>query len=61
LRRAALLPALAELCQLAGWVLDDAGRPEQAARYYVAGARAGDTAGERGIAANLLSNLSYGP
>lgn len=57
--RSRLLAALAELCQLAGWVLDDAGRPEQAARYYVAGARAADVARERGIAANLLSTLSY--
>jgi transcriptional regulator with XRE-family HTH domain len=57
--RAALLAALAELCQLAGWVLDDAGEPDRAAQYYLSGARAAEAAGERGIAANLLSTLSY--
>jgi soluble cytochrome b562 len=30
--RSALLVALAELCQLTGWVLDDAGRHDQAVR-----------------------------
>jgi transcriptional regulator with XRE-family HTH domain len=57
--RAALLAALAELCQLTGWVLDDAGQHEQAIRYYVTGVRAAEEAGDRSLAANLLSTLSY--
>jgi hypothetical protein len=57
--RAALLAALAELCQLTGWVLDDAGRHEQAIRYYVTGVHAAEEAGDRSLAANLLSTMSY--
>jgi hypothetical protein len=57
--RSALLAALAELCQLAGWVLDDAGRHEDAIRYYLAGERAAESAGDAGLAANLMSTLSY--
>jgi tetratricopeptide (TPR) repeat protein len=57
--RAALLAALAELCQLAGWVLDDAGRHEHAIPYYVVGARAAECAEDRPLAADLLSTLSY--
>ncbi len=54
-----LLGSLAELCQLAGWVLDDAGRHAAATRYYLAGVHAAQTAGNRTLAANLLSTLSY--
>jgi transcriptional regulator with XRE-family HTH domain len=57
--RSALLAALAELCQVAGWVLDDAGKHDTAARYYVAGAQAAEAGGHPGPAANLLSTLSY--
>jgi hypothetical protein len=57
--RATLLAALAELCQLAGWVLDDAGRHEHAIPYYVVGARAAECAGDVPLAADLLSTLSY--
>jgi tetratricopeptide (TPR) repeat protein len=57
--RSALLIALAELCQLAGWVLDDAGRHAQAIRYYLAGARAAESTGDLALAADLLSTLSY--
>lgn len=57
--RSALLVALAELCQLAGWVLDDAGRHDQATRYFLAGVQAGQEAGDPSLAANLLSTLSY--
>lgn len=57
--RAELLGVLAELCQLAGWVLDDAGRHAEATRYYLTGARAADAAGEPALAATLLSTLSY--
>jgi tetratricopeptide (TPR) repeat protein len=55
----ALLVALAELCQLAGWVLDDAGHHDQAIRYYVVGERAAESAGDLALAADLLSTLSY--
>jgi tetratricopeptide (TPR) repeat protein/transcriptional regulator with XRE-family HTH domain len=57
--RSALLVALAELCQLAGWVLDDAGHHDQAIRYYVVGERAAESAGDLALAAELLSTLSY--
>jgi transcriptional regulator with XRE-family HTH domain len=57
--RSALLVALAELCQLTGWVLDDAGRHDQAVRYYVVGERAAEAAGDLALAAELLSTLSY--
>lgn len=56
---AALLRAIAELCQVTGWVLDDAGRHERAIRYFLAGARAAEEAGDLSLAANLLSTLSY--
>jgi len=54
-----LLGCLAELCQLAGWVLDDAGRHDEATRYYLAGVRAAQAARAPTLAANLLSTLSY--
>ncbi|WP_267594207.1 hypothetical protein [Carbonactinospora thermoautotrophica] len=54
-----LLTATGELCQLAGWVLDDAGHHERAARYYLAGMHAAQAAGNAPLAANLLSTLSY--
>ncbi|MGH3935900.1 MAG: helix-turn-helix domain-containing protein [Pseudonocardiaceae bacterium] len=55
----ALLSAIAELCQLAGWVLVDAGAPQRAARYLALGVRAAHAAGDRPTAANLVSTLSY--
>lgn len=55
----ALLGALAELCQLAGWVVADAGAPDDAERYHRAGVRAAHAAGDRASAANLVSTLSY--
>jgi transcriptional regulator with XRE-family HTH domain len=54
-----LLTVVGELCQLAGWVLDDAGQHDQAARYYLAGMHAAQAAGNTPLAANLLSTLSY--
>jgi len=54
-----LLTAVGDLCQLAGWVLDDARRHQQAARYYIAGWHAAQAAGNTPLAANLLSTLSY--
>ncbi len=55
----ALLNAVAELCQLAGWVTVDAGAPQRAARYLALGVHAAHAAGDRPTAANLVSTLSY--
>jgi ATP/maltotriose-dependent transcriptional regulator MalT len=54
-----LLNAVAELCQLVGWVTVDAGAPERAAHYLVLGVHAAHAAGDRSTAANLVSTLSY--
>ncbi|MGH3548957.1 MAG: helix-turn-helix domain-containing protein, partial [Pseudonocardiaceae bacterium] len=48
----ALLSAVAELCQLAGWVTVDAGAPERAARHLALGVHAAHAAGDRPTAAN---------
>ena len=55
----ALLGAVAELCQLAGWVLADAAAPDAAARYHLLGVHAAHAAGDRSTAANLVSTLAY--
>lgn len=55
----ALLSAVAELCQLAGWVTVDAGAPERAARHLALGVHAAQAAGDRPTAANLVSTLAY--
>lgn len=55
----ALLSAIAELCQLAGWVTVDAGAPQRAARHLALGVHAAHAAGDRSTAANLVSTLSY--
>jgi transcriptional regulator with XRE-family HTH domain len=55
----ALLGAVAELCQLAGWVTVDAGLPERAARHLALGVHAAHAAGDRPTAANLVSTLAY--
>ncbi len=55
----ALLGAVAELCQLAGWVTVDAGAPQRAARHLALGVHAAHAAGDRPTAANLVSTLSY--
>jgi transcriptional regulator with XRE-family HTH domain len=55
----ALLSAVAELCQLAGWVTVDAGAPQRAARHLALGVHAAHAAGDRSTAANLVSTLSY--
>ncbi|MGH3873279.1 MAG: helix-turn-helix domain-containing protein [Pseudonocardiaceae bacterium] len=55
----ALLSAVAELCQLAGWVTVDARAPQRAARYLALGVHAAHAAGDRPTAANLISTLSY--
>jgi len=54
-----LLMAVADLCQLAGFVAADAGRYDDARRLYIAGVRAGHAAGDRANAANNLSSLAY--
>ncbi|MBB5826485.1 helix-turn-helix domain-containing protein [Micromonospora carbonacea] len=54
-----LLAAAADLCQLAGFVAEDAGRTADARRYYLAGMRAAHAAGDTASAANCLSTLSY--
>ena len=54
-----LLRALAELCQLAGWVSSDAGRYAEARRIFLVGVRAGHAAGDWPGAANNLSSLAY--
>lgn len=54
-----LLACVADLCQLAGWVLADAGHSAQARRVYLAGVRAGHAAGNACAAANNLSSLAY--
>jgi hypothetical protein len=55
----ALLNAVAELCQLAGWVTVDAGAPQRAARHLALGVHAAHSAGDRPTAANLVSTLAY--
>jgi hypothetical protein len=55
----ALLSAVAELCQLAGWVTVDAGAPQRAARHLAVGVHTAHAAGDRPTAANLVSTLSY--
>jgi ATP/maltotriose-dependent transcriptional regulator MalT len=55
----ALLGAVAELCQLVGWVLADAAAPDAAARYHLLGVHAAHAAGDHPTAANLVSTLAY--
>jgi hypothetical protein len=55
----ALLGAVADLCQLAGWVASDAGLSRRAERYHLGGLRAAHAARDAPLAANLLSTLSY--
>lgn len=55
----ALLSAVAELCQLAGWVTADAGASERAARHLALGVHTAHAAGDRPTAANLVSTLAY--
>jgi transcriptional regulator with XRE-family HTH domain len=54
-----LLAAIGDLAQIAGWVAADAGENDLAARCYVGGAQAAHAAGDRALAATLLSMLSY--
>jgi tetratricopeptide (TPR) repeat protein len=54
-----LLVVVADLCQLAGWVVTDAGMTGAAERYYTAGIQAAHAANDPALAANLISLLSY--
>ncbi|MGH3932352.1 MAG: helix-turn-helix domain-containing protein [Pseudonocardiaceae bacterium] len=54
-----LLTVLGELAQLAGWVASDAGRYAEAQRAYLGGVSAAQQAGDRVLAGQLLSSLSY--
>lgn len=54
-----LLAAIAELCQIAGWITSDAGRHGEARRLYLAGARAAHAANDAPGVASNLSSLAY--
>jgi transcriptional regulator with XRE-family HTH domain len=54
-----LLVAVGELCQLAGYVANDAGRYAEAERLYLSGMRAAHSGGDVAVAANCLSTLAY--
>ena len=54
-----LLTSVGELAQLAGWVASDAGQHAKAQTYYLSGVEAATQAGDKGLAGNLLSSLSY--
>ncbi|WP_216210851.1 helix-turn-helix domain-containing protein [Amycolatopsis aidingensis] len=54
-----LLTVVGELAQLAGWVASDAGHYTEAERVYLSGVSAARDAGDRALAGQLLSSLSY--
>lgn len=54
-----LLLAIGELCQLAGWVVADAGHYARAAHFYCVGVKAAHAADDDGLAGNLISTLAY--
>jgi tetratricopeptide (TPR) repeat protein len=54
-----LLVAVADLCQLAGFVAADAGRYADAKRLHVAGVRTAHAGGDIESAANNLSSIAY--
>jgi hypothetical protein len=54
-----LLIAIGELCQLAGWVVGDAGQYARAAHFYCVGTKAAHAAGNDGLVGNLISTLAY--
>ncbi|WP_040865730.1 helix-turn-helix domain-containing protein [Nocardia exalbida] len=57
--RRRLLRVVGELSQLGGWVYADAGHYRQAQRVYLDGVTAATEAGDRPLAGQLLSTLSY--
>ncbi|WP_228713663.1 MULTISPECIES: helix-turn-helix domain-containing protein [Prauserella] len=54
-----LLTVVGELAQLAGWVASDAGHYAEAQHVYLSGVSAAHEAGNRALAGQLLSSLSY--
>lgn len=54
-----LLVTVGEMAQLAGWVASDAGHHLEAERVYLSGVAAASAAGDRVLAGQLLSSLSY--
>lgn len=54
-----LLTVVGELAQLAGWVASDAGQHIEAQQVYLSGVSAAQDAGNRALAGQLLSSLSY--
>jgi hypothetical protein len=56
---ARLLTVVGELAQLAGWVASDAGNYVDAQQIYLDGVSAAATCGDRVLAGQLLSSLSY--
>ncbi|MBF6060964.1 helix-turn-helix transcriptional regulator [Nocardia terpenica] len=54
-----LLTVVGELSQLAGWVASDAGRYADAETDYLEGVSAASEAGDKVLAAQLFSSLSY--
>ncbi|WP_261556287.1 helix-turn-helix domain-containing protein [Frankia tisae] len=54
-----VLSAVAQLCQLAGWIAADAGRHGAAARFLTGGIRAAHAGGDAELAANLISTQAY--
>jgi len=54
-----LLVAVADLCQLAGFVAADAGRPAEARHLHLTGVRAAHAGGSVESAANSLGSLAY--
>jgi hypothetical protein len=54
-----LLSALGDLCQLAGWAAADADRNRLAVHYYATGVAAAHAAGDRPLAGQLITTLSY--
>jgi transcriptional regulator with XRE-family HTH domain len=55
----ALLVAIGELAQIAGWIASDAGRNDQAERAYQLGISAAREAGDPTLSGNLISSLAY--
>lgn len=55
----ALLGAIGELAQIAGWIASDAGQHERAERIYRLGVSAAREAADRTLAANLIGCLAY--
>jgi transcriptional regulator with XRE-family HTH domain len=55
----ALLVAIGELAQIAGWIASDAGKHSEAAEIYRLGLSAAHEAGDMTLAGHLLGSLAY--